>query len=96
MYIDTELKFPATRLRDIIQCRDPDVYSSDTAADAPHRLDDILKLVSVRQPTSCRELLLEVQSLQEVVATRGVSLVGALSAVLSIRGVVDVVLLVAA
>lgn len=75
VYYDTELKFPASRLRDFVVMRAPEIFSTDAAVDAPHRMDDVYKLVSVRQPTSCKELFDDISNLQDFVASNGVSLV---------------------
>jgi hypothetical protein len=48
VYYDTELKFPASRLRDFVMQRALEMFSVNAAVDAPHRMDDIYKLVSVR------------------------------------------------
>jgi RAD51-like protein 1 len=79
VYYDTELKFPASRLRDFVMQRAPEMFSVDAAVDAPHRMDDIYKLVSVRQPTSCKELFEDISNLQDFVASNGISLVCAVS-----------------
>lgn len=75
VYIDTELKFSPARLQEIVQTREPRAFSPRWTDDAPHRMDSLLRRISVRRPLSCKELKAEVDGLQDFVVEHSISLV---------------------
>lgn len=53
----------------------PSVYNPDWAIDAPHRVQDLLKRLHLRRPTTCQELLQQIEGIEEFIIENKVSLV---------------------
>ncbi len=75
LYFDTELKFSIDRLVEIISTMMPSVYHSEWAFDAPHRLQSLLTSLHLRRPTSCAELLQQIENIEEYILQNQINLV---------------------
>lgn len=73
IYFDTELKFDSKRLREMAMHKFPRVFKENL--NGPHLLDWLLSRVILKRPSSCKELLEDIESLQALVISEGISMV---------------------
>jgi RAD51-like protein 1 len=73
IYFDTELKFDSKRLREMAQNKFPDIFEENV--NGPHLLDWLLSRVILKRPSSCKELLEDIESLQTLVISEGIAMV---------------------
>lgn len=82
LYIDTELKFQPSRIKEIATGRYPEQFSEAYTSTALHAIDDMMKHITVLRPLSCKDLQSTIESIQEMVISKHIKLVRVLCTVI--------------
>lgn len=75
VYVDTELKFDPIRLKHLVINTYPEQFDVNLSLDATANMDSLLSSIKVIRPMSCRDLMNEIENLENLVISDDISLI---------------------